>query len=537
MIKNMLTLFVALALLGMAAGAFAQTSPSKIGTSDYDRANAYNSGSNIDRNLNGQVMVLWATGSNNNYSVLWSTYDELFGLWSTPQVLMSGTNDCRTTKVIADEAGNFHAAFMVDDLSYYSKYDGVSWSTPVMVQKDSLKSRVNSLVIDSNGYIWISWDTYYEPDEQEWLFVTHSEDGGATWPDPDTLGGDLVPDLPSRYAISMLSAGPNGVVGAVYRERNTDVSPRYQLFFQEWDGTKWSDPEYISDFHDSTAAHPFRVDNYWASLVYDSNGKKHVVFYTDDDDWPKATDSQVYYTTNDGTGWTDPVAITESTDGSISYPAIRIDSDDNLYIVWAMDSPPDTVMGRDAPEIWYTTSDDGGKTWATQTQLSTNTHYTTGGVNYRSANISRHIWEAGVGGSSFEGGADVMWFEEDTTLTTGDAYQIYYGRIPKVVVGVKDEKPVGVLGRFELAQNYPNPFNAATRIDFSIPERGDVYLAIYNLLGQRIATLVNKKMNAGSHSLTWNGTDDRGESVASGIYFYKLESKDRVQARKLVLMK
>ncbi|MFQ6617732.1 MAG: T9SS type A sorting domain-containing protein, partial [Fidelibacterota bacterium] len=177
------------------------------------------------------------------------------------------------------------------------------------------------------------------------------------------------------------------------------------------------------------------------------------------------------------------------------------------------------------------------KTWATQTQLSTNTHYTTGGVNYRSANISRHIWEAGVGGSSFEGGADVMWFEEDTTLTTGDAYQIYYGRIPKVVVGVKDEKPVGVLGRFELAQNYPNPFNAATRIDFSIPERGDVYLAIYNLLGQRIATLVNKKMNAGSHSLTWNGTDDRGESVASGIYFYKLESKDRVQARKLVLMK
>ncbi|MFQ6617731.1 MAG: T9SS type A sorting domain-containing protein [Fidelibacterota bacterium] len=88
-----------------------------------------------------------------------------------------------------------------------------------------------------------------------------------------------------------------------------------------------------------------------------------------------------------------------------------------------------------------------------------------------------------------------------------------------------------------LRQNYPNPFNTRTVIGIDLPRRSKVKLAVYNLLGREIATLVNENMNAGSYSISWDGTDDRGEAVASGIYLYKLESKDRIQTRKLLLMK
>ena len=553
---------VSIALLGLAAGLFAQESPSKIGTSDYDRANGYNSGSNIDRNLNGVVMALWATGTAHSFSVLWSTYDETFSVWSTPAVLMEGLDDCRTTKVMADDAGNFHAAFMVNDLTYYAKYDGTSWSTPILVQKDSLSSKVASLLVDSNGYIWITWDTDPAPDADEWLFATHSEDGGTTWPSaPDTLGlPNLVPVVLSTYTLPALAAGPNGEVGVVYRERDTDHSSWYGQYFQEWNGTEWSTPELVSTYSDTNAFSYqdttatgadttiyYGVDCYTASLVYDSNGKKHVTMHTHSSDWfvdygiNDKSMAHEFYFYHDGTGWTDPVPISAVTgyDLGITYGVLRIDANDNLYAAWCSDAPTDTVDGRQNDEFFYVTSGDGGATWSAMTKLSTNMHYNGNKeINFRSPNMGRHIWGAGIGGTSFAGGVDCMWFEEDTVLAaTGlDAYQIYYGRIPPVEpLGVKDR--AGVPGRFELAQNYPNPFNPTTRIEFSLPVKGQVSLVIYNLLGREIATLVNQDMNAGSHSLTWDGKDNRGAAVTSGIYFYRLESNDRVQTRKLLLLK
>ncbi len=90
---------------------------------------------------------------------------------------------------------------------------------------------------------------------------------------------------------------------------------------------------------------------------------------------------------------------------------------------------------------------------------------------------------------------------------------------------------------FELLQNYPNPFNPETEIAYTIPEGSDVSIDIYDLLGQKIGTLVDSYKSPGSYVVTWNGRDDVGRKVSSGIYFYKLRAGDFTQTRKMSLMK
>lgn len=89
---------------------------------------------------------------------------------------------------------------------------------------------------------------------------------------------------------------------------------------------------------------------------------------------------------------------------------------------------------------------------------------------------------------------------------------------------------------FRLFQNYPNPFNPATQIEYAVPVATRVKLIIYNLLGQRVRLLVDKKQAAGLHRVSWDGTDDSGRRVASGVYVYRLHASSFLQSRKLVLL-
>ncbi len=91
---------------------------------------------------------------------------------------------------------------------------------------------------------------------------------------------------------------------------------------------------------------------------------------------------------------------------------------------------------------------------------------------------------------------------------------------------------------FALAQNFPNPFNPTTNITFTIPTAMNVSLSVYNVLGQRVALLVsNEARVAGQHTVQWNGRDEVGNLVASGLYIYRIEAGDFKQARKMLLLK
>lgn len=99
------------------------------------------------------------------------------------------------------------------------------------------------------------------------------------------------------------------------------------------------------------------------------------------------------------------------------------------------------------------------------------------------------------------------------------------------------ETPVEVPASISLSQNYPNPFNPETRINFMLPSTTFAKLEIFNILGQRVATLINGNLDAGMHAVTWNGTADSGIAAGSGVYLYRLTTPQSVLSRKMVLLK
>ena len=104
------------------------------------------------------------------------------------------------------------------------------------------------------------------------------------------------------------------------------------------------------------------------------------------------------------------------------------------------------------------------------------------------------------------------------------------------VVGIKLDGGQ-ILETYKLSQNYPNPFNPSTNIDYSLSVAGDVKTTIYNLLGQKVVTLVNEFRAAGEHTATWNGLNESGNTVASGIYTYELRTGGVVLHKKMTFIK
>jgi hypothetical protein len=108
------------------------------------------------------------------------------------------------------------------------------------------------------------------------------------------------------------------------------------------------------------------------------------------------------------------------------------------------------------------------------------------------------------------------------------------------ITGIENGEPLTTADRFELKANYPNPFNPGTTISYLLPIiSGDqnVSLVIFNQLGQKVRTLMNEIQGPGRHQISWNGLDDNGFHVASGVYFYQLKYGDYTATRKMLLVR
>jgi hypothetical protein len=108
--------------------------------------------------------------------------------------------------------------------------------------------------------------------------------------------------------------------------------------------------------------------------------------------------------------------------------------------------------------------------------------------------------------------------------------------IDAVATGIAEEPGV-IPETYTLEQNYPNPFNPSTQIQFNLPKSEKISLIVYNMLGQRIATLVEGVLEQGAHAVTWNGRDSRGVQLSSGVYFYTLKSSSFAATRKMMMLK
>jgi hypothetical protein len=105
-----------------------------------------------------------------------------------------------------------------------------------------------------------------------------------------------------------------------------------------------------------------------------------------------------------------------------------------------------------------------------------------------------------------------------------------------VVVGINpDFEPIPL--SYNLKQNFPNPFNPSTRIYFEVPQTHKVKMVIYNILGQKVRTLVDENFNAGRHIINWDGRNDIGIQVPTGIYIYRIKAGDFISSRKMLMVK
>lgn len=142
------------------------------------------------------------------------------------------------------------------------------------------------------------------------------------------------------------------------------------------------------------------------------------------------------------------------------------------------------------------------------------------------------------------------------TLAAGDSVVLFYGivygdsfqamRDASVAAQAKyngmiaavERKPQSELpDKFNLGQNYPNPFNPSTKLDFSLSEKSDVHLAVYNLQGQLVNTLAQGTYQAGSYSVQWNGRDANGREAAAGVYIYRISSQNQNSCKKMILVR
>ncbi len=125
------------------------------------------------------------------------------------------------------------------------------------------------------------------------------------------------------------------------------------------------------------------------------------------------------------------------------------------------------------------------------------------------------------------------------TYTNIDVNQFFTAIEGDTIITAIDDIPLdrhSVPVNFQLFQNYPNPFNSTTKIRYDLASNGKVKIKIYNLLGEEVMTLVDATQVTGTYEVLWNGKNDKGGDVASGLYLYRIQAGNFVQSKKLVLL-
>ncbi len=129
----------------------------------------------------------------------------------------------------------------------------------------------------------------------------------------------------------------------------------------------------------------------------------------------------------------------------------------------------------------------------------------------------------GVANDKLNAGASGFWYTTLEEITV----------VSSTVEQLGEEIPV----KYELRQNYPNPFNPTTRIKYGLPESARVRVTIYNVLGQLVSTIMNKDQAAGYYELNWDARTDAGATLPSGLYFYRVETKNFSATRSMIFQK
>ncbi len=441
------------------------------------------------------------------------------GVWSNPIGSLESTPSCWITFCSASPSGSDVYATWVETNGTYptnltnwakSTDGGATWVAKGILGDTTVFNASGSgvvIVAGNSGYaiaqyfssdpVALGLDTtitnYPTGNGGEWPVYCETTDGGATWTPWQVLMGTERSDYPS---------------GTAY----VDGTPRDIVYAG---GTGWNNVSqgfvhngYVYLASGATAID--LVDGYWTGVTGTIMSRKPVGI---GGTWEHRVASPT------------PVGTTAAAIfGDMWYGELSISRPNPLNVTC-------TVTDQLSKAIMISASTDGGLTWNTDTSECI---------------ILRQNADLGLPGtdgafqhpSSFfnaDNMLDIVFLEDNANVVyNGSIYHTRVNVSPIVLdVSGNTHRPV----EFALGQNYPNPFNPSTTIKFNLTTDSKVSLKVYNLLGQEVRTLVSGQAGRGENVVSWDGKDNTGRLVSSGMYLYKLEANGISQVKKMMLMK
>lgn len=343
----------------------------------------------------------------------------------------------------------------------------------------------------------------------------------------------------------VIGAGPSGDIHLVWQDNRVGNT---ELYYKTKDDSGWS-----GDFR-LTVADGFSVD---PSMAIDRAGNVHVVWEDNRDMIPQF--SEIYYKVKTDSGWSADTRLTVALERSQD-PSVAVDSLGDVFVAWE-----DYRDGN--YEIYY--KEKTGPTWSSDVRVTSDTARSTSPSIATDLYGDVHVvWtdlKDGYRGIYYKTKTDSGWSADlplvlDDSTSRGHAsiaadllanlhliwhdarhgggnWEIYYKEGARVGIEESSLERHPALMILYLGQNQPNPFHSMTHIPYGTGRFTRLRLAVYDVMGNLVKTLVNEAREPGLHTVHWDGRDEHGNLVSSGIYFCRLEGKTLRSTKKLVLLK
>lgn len=351
-----------------------------------------------------------------------------------------------------------------------------------------------------------------------WI-ITRTTDGGNTWQKKDSSD--------SYWCVKFFNA-TTGIVGGSGIRRTTDAGNTWSVALPAGSGTFFN----ISIINETTAI----ANGYYTNKIYKTTNSGLNWFVL------AAIPNQysICHFINSNTGFMMNEKMYRTSNAGASWTVVGNDQNYSRQPFYFIND--NTGWFTDTQVIKKTT--DGGLTWFEQTPnsfirfysfsfVNENTGWCAGGLSlgdiYKTTNGGANwIYNKDIPIPALSG---VYFLNENTGWAVGDGGVIIKTTTGGGTIGVQ-QLSTTVPDKFYLSQNYPNPFNPVTNIEFSLPQNTFVKLKVFDLLGREIANLVNENLSAGEYKYDFNAS-----ALPSGIYFYKLETENFSETKKMVLIK
>lgn len=434
----------------------------------------------------GVIHCIWVHVYNTDFSKIYYSRSDDDGLsWTTAENISLNT-DKRLSKphIVCDSDNNLHITYDYDTfnyletLVYYKKFDGISWSDPSVVSENMPESHANKLLIDNNNRVYCFW---YRSNNNGTTYYRYLEN--------DIWSDYFIPYNNNDYLgfVNCAIGNNNNLhwIGAHYYEGQTayDIKPIY--FSYDRDNNLWSD---FVEFGEYRAWHGFDID-------LDNTQLPHLVWQEYTNDSPPLTDG-TFYSFNNGSNWPTPELVVE--DPIEQQIAMDENSKPNIF---------DVEKTEDGSMLVYYFKTQGA--WEGYI-IDESEWY---GMNPLVHNHFKKLY--------------VMYVKASIASTS----EICFSKAG-IVNNINHNKK-HVLN-FKI---FPNPFSKHVRLSFRIDAKELTVLSIYNLQGKLVNTLTNEYRTAGVYEIIWNGKDQNGKEVKSGLYLVRLQSGRNVFTRSVEFIK